>query len=409
MLSTESVLLSKDPVYHYLGINDSQRKTAVLCAIEGYRKSYNEVFGELRSDEKRSKKYFQCWSEIFYLIEEGLLFQDKHIEEVSKIINDTCGLNNTEESEDLINFDEYLKRCYSKLEDAYRGYNFEKDPKENQIKERLRYLEDNIFLDEDFEDLDDDKGGSEFIFNDIEDDEDEYEDDNEEDEEDEEDEEENDDEEEKDTKQIVAASPAITPKQTSKSKITVNDEKYDDLIISGFKKVSSDEELLKPKNAFDLITKGKNKQITYYKNKWNDSMWKRDHELKKKIKHEIVRIEEQTITLLSYNEKLNTLIQSGKSTGFWGFGGSKEVNDVKSRMKTIKERISEYKDKLMEALDDLDSCEEKIQEYSDELYELTNLKKYTEFKRLEGKGMSVARQLAKCKIDPSNLKTIFEL
>ena len=220
------------------------------------------------------------------------------------------------------------------------------------------------------------------------------------------------DEKDNERKQITVEQPS-KKKKTTKSNVPAKDtedgDKYTDLINSGFKKENCDEELLKPKNAFDLITKGKNKQISYYKNKWNDSMWKRDHELKKKIKHEIVRIEEKAIELLSYDEKLNKLIQSGKSTGFWGFGGSKEVNDVKSRMKTIKERISEYKDKLMEALDDLDSCEEKIQEYSDELYELTNLKKYTEFKRLEGKGMSVARQLAKCKIDPSNLKTIFEL
>ena len=72
----------------------------------------------------------------------------------------------------------------------------------------------------------------------------------------------------------------------------------DDLISLGFKKEKSEKELLKPKNMFDLVTKGKNKQISYYKNKWNDSMWKLDHELKKKIKTEIVRIEEESVKLI---------------------------------------------------------------------------------------------------------------
>ena len=136
-------------------------------------------------------------------------------------------------------------------------------------------------------------------------------------------------------------------------------------------------------------------------------MWKRDHELKKKIRTEIVRIEEESLKLISWDDKLNSLIKEGKSTGFWGFGGSKEVNNVKSKMKPIKERISDHKDKLSDLIDELESCESDIKEYSDELYELTGLEKYSSFEPLDGKGISIARQLVKSKIDPNNFKAIF--
>lgn len=193
------------------------------------------------------------------------------------------------------------------------------------------------------------------------------------------------------------------------TKVTVDGEKYDDLNITGFKKDKDDADFLKPKNAFDLITKGKNKQISYYKNKWNDSMWKRDHEIKKKIKQSIVHIEEQAIVLLSYDEKLNDLIKSGKSVGFWGFGASKEVTDVKERIEKVADRISDYKDKLSDALGDLDSCEETIQECSEKLYELTGSSKFSYVELLNGTGTTIARQLEKCKIKADELKNIFNL
>ena len=208
-------------------------------------------------------------------------------------------------------------------------------------------------------------------------------------------------------------SPTISKQKVAKSndtpKKTLDGEKYDDLKISGFEKEGDDNDLLKPKNMFDLTTKVKNKQISYYKNKWNDSMWKRDHEIKKNIKTEIVHIEEETIKILSCEEKLNKLKQEGKSTGFWGFGGSDEVNEVRSQMDDIKERISDYKDKLDEVLDDLEECEDNIKEYSDELYELTGNKKYAAIDKLDGKGIAIARQLQKSKIEPSKLRTIFGL
>ena len=193
------------------------------------------------------------------------------------------------------------------------------------------------------------------------------------------------------------------------TKVTVDGEKYDDLSITGFKRDKDDADFLKPKNAFDLITKGKNKQISYYKNKWNDSMWKRDHEIKKKIKQNIVHIEEQAIVLLSYDEKLNDLIKSGKSAGFWGFGASKEVTDVKERIEKVADRISDYKDKLSDALNDLDSCEETIQDCSEKLYELTGSSKYSDVELLNGTGTTIARQLDKCKIKADELKKIFNL
>lgn len=271
----------------------------------------------------------------------GMLFQDNHIGQITKIINNTCSQKVSNESGDNVSFDDYLKMCYSKLPYAYWGYVFEKEPDEDKTKERIKYLEDNWLICEDsdneeYNDYDDD-----------EDDNDEDEDNDDDDEEDEEDEEIDDEVEERPAIESAANKNRQNRGSNVAQEKIVSDERYPDLQSVGFEKEDSSADLLKPKNTFDLITKGKNKQISSCKKKWNDSMWKLDHELKGKVLHEIIRIEEDAIKLVSYDDKLNALIQSGKSAGFWGFGASKEVNAVKSQMSRVKERISDHIDKLV--------------------------------------------------------------
>ena len=398
--NTPLMLFDKRLICKFIGIFDEELMAAVERAVIGFEKSYRTV--------GKSEKFFRCWIEIFYLIEEGLLFNDTHIKQITTIINSACGQEGKEPDDKALN--DFLDMCYSKLEYSYRGDNFEKDPEEDEVKKRIRYLESHFMYyegieDEMYHEEDNGKGYNK------EDDDDEDDDDEDDDEDGDEDEDESDDEDEDDDNddKCPSANKCQGRKATVAQRGRVNDEKYEDLQSAGFEKEDSSDDLLKPKNAFDLGTKGKNMQISYYKKKWNDSMWKLDHELKGKVLHEIVRIEEDTMNLVSYDDKLNALIQSGKSTGFWGFGASKEVNDVKFQISCIKERISEHIDKLDEVLDKIEECEDNIKEYSEELYELTEREKYNNVEPLDGQGISIARQLIKCKINPLNLKRIFGL
>ncbi len=385
---TETDSVTQDVICKYTGINDSERMNAVSSAVRAYMMSFKKL--------GPSEKFYQCWSEIFYLIEEGMLFPDEAAEYFNIMISKECGNKGSDKKNNLVGFDEFLKKCYADLEDAYWGYNFEKEPNEDEIEKRIDYLS-TLFVSDDV--------AWNSYFNDN-DDEDEDEDD-----EDEDDEEEDEDEGEDEERLAVESIDNKTKqnRETVAQKKNISDEKYMDLQSVGFEKEDSNADLLKPKNVFDLVTKGKNKQISYYKKKWNDSMWKLDHDLKGKVLREIIRIEEDSIKLVSYDDKLNALIKSGKSTGFWGFGASKEVNDVKSQMSRVKERISEHIDKLDDVLDKIEECEDNIKEYSEELYELTEKEKYNIFEPLDGQGISIARQLIKCKIDPLNLKSIFDL
>jgi hypothetical protein len=367
------------------------------------------------------------------LIEEGLLFNDTHIKQITTIINSACGQEGKEPDDKALN--DFLDMCYSKLEYSYRGDNFEKDPEEDEVKKRIRYLESHFMYYEGIEDEmyhEEDNGkGYNKEDDDDEDDEDEDEDDedgdddededddegenddedDEDDEDDDEDEDESDDEDEDDDNddKCPSANKCQGRKATVAQRGRVNDEKYEDLQSVGFEKEDSSDDMLKPKNAFDLITKGKNKQISYYKKKWNDSMWKLDHELKERVLREIVRIEEDAMDYVSSDDLLNELLRSGKSEGFLGFGGNREVKDVKSKMNDLKERIKEQISKLSEVMSKVKECEDNIKEYSEELYDLTGKEKYDIIKPLDGLGINIARKLIKCKINPMSLKSIFDL
>lgn len=141
IFTSDEKFIPDNLICKYSSIFDPDHKAALSRVMKGYWKSQNEM--------ETSDKFIQCWSEIIYLIEEGVLFQDDNVEEIVKIINNTCGQNN--ETNNLPSFDEYLKTLYLKIKGAYWGYDFGEDPKESIVKEKISYLEDNIFFEEDYD------------------------------------------------------------------------------------------------------------------------------------------------------------------------------------------------------------------------------------------------------------------
>lgn len=388
----------------YLEVHNPQQKVAISNVLRGYNNSIVQLVAQLGDVQfDSSRKFFLCWSEIIYLVGEGFLFEDKHIKEITQLINIACGIEEKKESGNYNSFDDYLKALYSKSKYAYWGCDFETNPKDNIIKDRIKYLErHSLFLDKD-----EYYQGYDVVREIINDFEKRYgtvvdnttvsnkQNENE--------------------KSIATASKDI-PQNTAPSKDiphkdSVNAEKYNDLNSVGFKKESCEGDLLKPKNAFDLITKGKNKKISNIKGKWNDAMWNLDHKLKKNVERDILKIEKEVSNLLKLEEELQNLIASGKSDGFFGFGGDKNVKKKKSDIKDVKERIIELKEKLEDSVEDLQDCEEDIKDYQEDLYELTGLEKYKSYKPVEGKGIDLAHQLIKSikNSDSQMLRNLFEL
>ena len=56
---------------------------AVSSAVRAYMMSFKKL--------GPSEKFYQCWSEIFYLIEEGMLFPDEAAEYFNIMISKECG------------------------------------------------------------------------------------------------------------------------------------------------------------------------------------------------------------------------------------------------------------------------------------------------------------------------------
>jgi len=390
LFSTEVIYVPDEVIFNMLGIFDPELKAAVVRAKKRYLKSVKEV--------TPSEKFYNYWAEVFYLIEEGYPLRDEHLEEFAKNIYNTCNpatLNGDNESKKVAPFYECLIPWYKKLNHAYWGHKFDKDPREDTVKERIYFLEHADYyngdnLDQGYIDLE--KLFPEFNI--------ERDDDN--------------DKKDNNNKQVESASPTSTERKKKKTVTSIqkaNNGKYDDLDSIDFKKDNSNEELKEVKGMLDFSTKSKNKKIASKKEKWNEAMWNLDHKLKNKVLKRLTRIEEDVVKLLKLEEESDKLTASGHSTGFLGFGGSNELKKVKANIKSIKEKIVEHIEDLKESVDDLRDCEEDIKDLQDDLYELTELGKYANFKPLDGKGMSIATQLIKNKkdTDAQKLKSIFEL
>lgn len=384
------IYVPDEVIFDMLGIFDPDLKAAVIRAKKRYLKSVKEV--------TPTENFYNYWSEVFYLIEEGYPLRDDHLEEFAKNIYNTCNpeaLSGNNESKNVAPFYECLIPWYKKLNSAYWGHKFDKDPREDTIKERINFLENANYyngdnLDEGYIDVE--KLFPEFKIerdNDIE-------------------------KKENDNKQVESASSTNTERKKKKTVTSLqqaNNGKYVDLESIDFKKDNSNEELKEVKGMLDFSTKSKNKKIASKKEKWNEAMWNLDHKWKKKVLIHLTRIEEDVVKLLKLEEKSDKLTASGHSSGFLGFGGSNELKKVKANINAIKEKIVEHKDDLEECVEELRDCEEDIKDLQEDLYELTELDKYAHFKPLDGKGMSIATQLLKNKkdTDAQKLKSIFEL
>ena len=159
---------------------------------------------------------------------------------------------------------------YSKAKYAYWGCDFEKDPKEDEIRERIKYLETTPLDEIDFksqvildEDINNRKKTSktkniEEKSNDSVDSANGH---------------------EKRNESGVSNQEQEHPSSTEEKILTKC--KYPDLESTNFEKDNSSDEFKTPVNAFDIITKGKNKLISKKKDKWNEVMFNFDHQVKK--------------------------------------------------------------------------------------------------------------------------------
>lgn len=133
-----------DKIIKYFGIPYQEGVISAKKALKEYENSVKE-FGE-------SDKLRDFWFEIFYLIEEGIPFDDDNFDYIKTIVKNEIGLSFFDRDKEMETMEGFLRRSYSALtEPPYWGTQFYVDFNERRVQERIEYLQHTIFFPEDEE------------------------------------------------------------------------------------------------------------------------------------------------------------------------------------------------------------------------------------------------------------------
>lgn len=178
--------ISAKHLIKFLKVTPPDTQRVMSQALEACKQSLHEV--------GQTPKAIMYWSEIFYLINEGILF--RNFDFIVKLMSKEFGGTNTAGLEDDDNIDGFLEYIYPKVpHEVYWGQNFEKGPDEDRNMERLEYLQTALFFDDETDDeLDYEQTCVEKDEEDDEEDEDEDDEDDDDDDDDDADEDDDDDE-----------------------------------------------------------------------------------------------------------------------------------------------------------------------------------------------------------------------
>lgn len=358
----------------YTGVSTQDGLDTISRAIDGYQRSSQEL--------ERSSKFYKNWSEIFFLISEGLLFPTHHIDFIVKLINKDCGGSNHSDLDPDDNFDDYLKMCYSKFKrPLHWGYNFEKLPYEDNVKARIHFLSFSLCLDEPYVyDHSLDSMLSKETINDVS----------------------HSSESEKvnvknskntprgdeDTSPTNKTRGKNKPKQQSKNLTNIFSE-----LNEKFKAEKIEDESIKPKGLFDFATRNRNRKVENLKYKRRD--------LQEEIEGGKKDIRKKLISILKSIEKLlekEKMLEDTKNTPI-------KTNREKER---LEEKVERLEDQIESIQDDIESCNDDVKDYfnevlsnvnkynkvNQELFELTSSDRYKEKYELQGPAIDIAKNIS---------------
>lgn len=373
-------LLDTDQISKYIGVKSADGKRAVARIEEEYLRSIRT--------EGLSEKFILCWSEIFYLIEEGIHF-NSNLELISKLISKECGGSNVLGLEPDDNFEGFLKYLYSNVPYAYWGYDLEKLPYEDKVKARIDYLTTWIPSDDEqyrydpelLEVLSDKEIADGDDKDDIDDDD-------------------VDDcaNECNNRKNCIYKEPRKAP---NKNFFPELNEK--------FKAENIEDESIKPSGFFDFATRNRNRRVESLKGKRRD-LQEEIEDNKKSIRKSLISILKLTEKLLEKEHALNVLKDTPIKTNRDKERLEDKIETLEDKIESIKDDIESSNEDVRDYYKELQSCVNKYNKINKELLGLTSSSKYDEEYSLEGPGINIAMSISKnIKLkDSESLSLLFE-
>lgn len=365
----------KDLILRFLSISRKEGVDAVGYALTGYAKSLHE-FG-------KHDKLTRYWSEIFYLIEEGIDFKEKNVEYFLNILRKEIGNSQQPELQEVESLENFLKRCYTAFKvQPYWGYDFIGELIDKRVQDRLSYFSSNIFPEEN-EDRDSVPGLDEYIrkhileydrkIQNVSDDED---DDNE-------DEDENEEEEMPQKKSAKKSSDSAPAK---KLEFPGLDER--------FKRERDIDESIEPKGFFDFATKSRNNKVEKLQDKRSDI---RDdiNDNKKELISLLKSLISSVKKLLTKEAKLAELEKKKEEGKLTKSQYKDKKEDYIDSIKDLKGDIKDYNKDIKKEFDSLLSHIATYNNVNAELCELTSSDRYAGEYSVEGESVKIVKEIAK--------------
>lgn len=364
--------LSIEQLSQMIGVRDRLAQSSVSLAQSGYLESLKEV--------GPSDKFYQIWSEIFYLIEEGLYFQSKHINHFIKLTSKEFGGDNISGLDDDDSIDGFINWLYTnKATMAYKGYDFESHPNEERINERISYLQKSLFLDEeDFKHSENLLIESDYeflaeIFDEVDDEfegdaggvDDDYEGDSD-------------------------ADDDYTDNRS------VNEVQLNDIFIElkyKFKAEPIEDESLKPKGFFDFSTKIRNYKVESLQDKRRD-LQKEIEGTNKEIRESLLSILGLVKKLLDQEKTLKDVKATPIKTNSEKERLEEKVESIKDKIESIQDDIESHNQEVRDNFKSLISYVNKYNKVNQELFELTSSSRYMEMHEVYGSAIDIANTLS---------------
>lgn len=349
----------------YTGVSDPELISVISLALDGCKKSLENI------NIKPSDKFYLYWSEVFYLIQEGLVFNEKHINHIIKLINKEFGGHNISGLDDDDCIEGFIKWIYSnKAPYAFEGYNFEKLPNDDKIRERIDCLERNLFniFDEDIEDNLNSSDNTDWnkIINSY--------------------------------TQLLNTNnhnfKISNNKKTPPSKRTVSTKNIFPELMETFKKEAIIDESIKPKSLFDFSTRNRNRKVEILKEKRSISQEKID-KIKKDLRKCLISILKSTEKLFNKEKSLSETKDTPIKTSREKENLEKKIERIEDQIEDIQEDIRNYNVEVKEYMDDLLSNIEMYNKINQELFDFTSSSMYATKYCIQGSAITIAKSISR--------------
>lgn len=369
-VSAEMVIkLNTNLVAFIIGVKDKESLDAIELTLSGYAKSLRKL--------GFSKALNRFWAEIFYLNKMGIMPREDTISYILRLLNKEIGGSKDESLDENDTIENTLKTWYLNFRfQPYWGYDFDEDPIEQKVKDRLQYFSENIIADEK------DRYG---VVHGL----------------------------ERYIKAHTIERPAKQNKgsvaEKSKNKTVDNDTKMKNSteikpkkpkkisfpeLEQHFKPEEEIDESLELNGFFDFTTRSRNKKVEKLQDK--RAGLREDIDDNKEELYSFLKSNVEVIRKLISKEKMLTELEEKKASGKISRSDYKDKKeDIKEDMSDLKDEIKDNNKEIKNEFSHLLSNIEAYNKVNSELYSLTNNEHYNEVYQVSGSSIHIAQTISK--------------